>query len=572
MSGQDRQLYLSATVIDQQFLDYTCQDNLDTKIELIVDIESSTGIIRASDGNKYVGPRFYEALLKFPIISRKITHWLSGTIEFSSLTLELSNVDGRYNMYLPGGSIYTGFVGKTIDVKVGLRDVESTYMSIFQGKITEVGGAARTVKSIIFTARDKMERVNINFPSTALSKTVFPDLETDKIGAVVPVLYGDWTTELNNNQSTVPTLVLNGVAAAADPLNNVKFLISENANEFFENTTVTLYRGTDYTVFDAADIQNISVDNRSFEIVQNGYTMVVKDGVVTSDPWVYDSSDQILVRVKGPNLGGGQDNIIAQAMDIMQNYAGVDPSEFDASWASYQSKSSPPQSAIFSFKSRVWVNEPQEVMSYVVSMLAQVRLEIFISRDFKFKLSSLHFEDWNGVPDYEIKNWDVVQGTFKPSIDERNNFNKAQATYALDPLSNKEIKQTSFFKNEDAIYQVGKEVSKRIIFPNLYLEDDVKLNLIEMIRLSSAYPEMIDLEVTSRSLLRDLGDFVRISVQIGSSVFQGTPAMIRELGYDPQGLKLPMKLWSFQMVPIPGYDPGYSGVVGGYNATIVEET
>jgi hypothetical protein len=49
------------------------------------------------------------------------------------------------------------------------------------------------------------------------------------------------------------------------------------------------------------------------------------------------------------------------------------------------------------------------------------------------------------------------------------------------------------------------------------------------------------------------------------------PALIREVGYDPDGIKIPLRLWSFQLLPFTGYTPGYAGTVGGSTATIDEE-
>ena len=48
MSSSDRRQYLTSTVLDQDFLDAS-HDNLENQLELIVDIETPTGFIRASD-------------------------------------------------------------------------------------------------------------------------------------------------------------------------------------------------------------------------------------------------------------------------------------------------------------------------------------------------------------------------------------------------------------------------------------------------------------------------------------------------------------------------------------------
>lgn len=154
MSGSDRRSYLTATVLDQTLLN-NCADNFSTRIEMVVEIEKpGGGFIYASDRNKYVGNTFYEALLVFPTISRTVGEWLSPTLQFSTITLELSNADGRFNTYLPGGATYNSFIGRQIQVKIGIAQQASTYFTIFKGKITEVGGFSRGTYSVTFIARD----------------------------------------------------------------------------------------------------------------------------------------------------------------------------------------------------------------------------------------------------------------------------------------------------------------------------------------------------------------------------------------------------------------------------------
>ncbi len=103
MSGSDRRKYLTATTLDQSLLDW-CHDNLETRIEMICDIEAPDGsVIHVSDRNKYVGSTFYEARIVFPTIKRTLGEWLDNKLEFSVINIDLSNVDGKYNRFLPGG-------------------------------------------------------------------------------------------------------------------------------------------------------------------------------------------------------------------------------------------------------------------------------------------------------------------------------------------------------------------------------------------------------------------------------------------------------------------------------------
>jgi hypothetical protein len=117
---------------------------------------------------------------------------------------------------------------------------------------------------------------------------------------------------------------------------------------------------------------------------------------------------------------------------------------------------------------------------------------------------------------------------------------------------------------------MGIEISKLIKFPNLYVETDTVNQIKEIIKLASAAYEHVQVNLTWRSLLLDIGDFVSLDVKIGSTIYDSIPCMIREIGYDPEGIKLPVRLWSFQVVPFPGF-AGASGSVGGSNASITEE-
>jgi hypothetical protein len=577
MATSDRREYLTATVLDQDLLD-RMQDNLEMKLELVVDVETPAGTIKASDRNKYVAGTFYEALTEFPVVKRSIGEWLEPVIEFSRLTVSVSNVDGRFNQFIAGGANFGGWIGKRVDVKLGLRDVSATYTKIYSGLVTDVGGFQRDRTKITLITRDDFDRVNRNFPSSVFTKGSFPDLEDNFVGVVTPVVYGDWTVGLPERNvagaiavaASVPVTPVNGAnAGVVAGTTALRCIVSANDNVYLDTANVYLKRSDIYYPFDAGDITIVSTGNRIIDIKQvgSGGTTLI-DGAA----YQYTSGDLIYVRCKGKDLGAYDDNLVEQAKDILMTYGGVTGGEIDANWASFRDKASPAESSISTFKSRVWVQEPQPAMQYVLSMLEQVRLEAFLSRELKFKLSSLHFDDFEASPTHVVRNWDVEEGTFNPMLDDRNVWNRARAAYAFDPSRNENAYETAIFRNSPAITQSGKEISKKVVFPNLYEESTVILQLKEMLKLASGYAEFIEITLTPRAVLRDIGDFVSINVNMGSVVFENVPAMIREISYDPRGLKIPVKLWSMQMIPFPGYSPGYAGIVGGSTATITQET
>jgi hypothetical protein len=573
MANSDRFPYLTSTVLDQDFLDDSF-DNLTNQLELIVDVGSPTGVLHLSDRNKYVGGTFYEARLKFPTIERTIGEFLSGTLQFSQLTLEINNADERYNPILPSGASYDGWVGQEIVVQIGLRDVGSTYTQIFRGRVTEQGGFKRSVKSFTLTARNDFERVNVAFPSTVFKSSSYPDIELEYENVLIPIVYGDWTTTIQEGAASIPALPINGnnpnVNGDAGHTALIGCVISENANVLFDPANVFLLRGDSFFKIDVADVVNVNVTNNYFELRQVN-TPTPCTTLVEGELYKYQRGEKFYCRVKGKSLGAYDDNIVEQARDILTVYGGLVGADFDSSWNTYRDKASPVESAISTFKSRAWLGDPQEALSYVLSMFEQVRLECFIDRNLKFKITSLHLDDFVASPSFRLKNWDFESASLTPSLDERNNFNRAQGSFNFLPNRKENYEETRIYKNQNAIDQVKKVISKRIVFPNLYEKDVVANQLQEILKVASATIEILTGSLTWRALLLDIGDFVKVNVDIQSTQYVDVPALIRDIGYDPSGMKVPVKLWSFQMLPFPGYNPGYSGTVGGGSALIIEE-
>jgi hypothetical protein len=657
MSSSDRKPYESAIILSQSLLDY-CADNLENKLEMICEIETPDGIIYASDRNKYVGGTFYQALLNFPVINRTIGEWLSPELQFSTLTLELSNVDGRFNNYLPGGDDFDGWIGKSVIVKMGISEVLATYTTIFKGVVTDVGGFKRSVKSVTVIARDQFDKINQTFPRTVLAKTSYPKLAEGNIGKTVPIIYGTWNEGLDPDPAIVPTFCTNGndplidykdriftvtiatpgvftcnehnlengdiiqldtsgalpspltsgtdyyvknvtgnltfnlstspggssintsgsqsgihkfIASPTATARNVALVIAENNLDAFDIDNVYLKRNDLYTRVPISQIPYVAVSNKNFEVKQRSGILWVDDGEGTLIEYAFDSSDEFYVRVTGEDLASYTDNLIEQSKHILKTFGGLVDGDFSSSWATYRSKSTPSESAIVNFKSRVWIAEQQGALSYALSMLEQVRLECFVDRNLKLSLSSLHFDEFDATPSYSLKNWDIERDSLQVSVDDRNNFNRAQGVYNFSPIRNENSRATKIYKNSDSITQVGKEISKKLVFPNLYEETVVIAQLTEILKISSAMIEIIAANVTWRALLLDISQFLSLDITIGSCQYSGVPAIIREIGYDPAGLKLPVKLWSFQMSPFSGYEPGYAGTVGGFDATIISE-
>lgn len=572
MASGDRKPFETATVLDQDLLN-SCHDNLLNRLEMVCDIVLTNKTLRLSDRAKYVDGIYYEPRINFPLISRTVGEYLQPELQFSDLQLEISNVDGSFNDLLPGGSLYDSWVGASVTVSLGLRDLGSTYRNVFEGFISSEAGFGRTTNTILVKARNKFDLANTTFPPFVFSTTSFPNLEDDKIGLIVPVIYGDWTTAIDNRiGASIPAFVVNGEDANVNGdtghTTNIQLVISDNDLTSFDPANVYYRQGDNVVLVDSLDVTNVGLGNRSFEIIQDNNTIVDPS---TGDKLKYSRGDEFFVRVTGKDLGAYDNNIVEIAKDILKTYSSFVDSDFDANWSTYRDKAAPAESAISTFAARAWIQEPQQAIQYTLSLLEQVRLEYYIDSNQKLKITSTHLDDFQPNPSYTIRNWDVVRGTFRPQVSERNNFNRAKGDFNFLPSEGSNFQSTSFFKNQAAIDQSGGAVSKIIVHPNLYSEATVDLQVQETLKITSSYLEIVSVDVTWRSLLLDIGDFVKINLSIQGTIIENVPCLVREIGYEAIGLRIKLKLWSFQMLPFPGYSPGYAGTVGGSAATITRE-
>lgn len=584
MGTSDRRPYESATVLDQDLLDQS-QDSLSQRLEMVVEISHPNRTLNLSDRSKFIGTTYYSPRVQFPTITKTIGEWLSGETEFSSLEIEVNNSDGSFNDLLPGGANYESFIGISVTVKVGLAEISASYSEIFIGEVTDVAGFERGTKTFKLVCRNQFEKVNVTIPQQTLIEDDWPDIEDEFIGLGAPVIYGDWGTNLRAEAPMVPAYPVNGndplVNGSLDPVdpgagdNPVTLVISGVPLKSVDLSSVHVRRGDQYYNFDSSDVAVVPAsDNQVIEVTQ-------KNLMIEGSPYIYASGDEFYLRCVGVDLTDGTDyttNIVEQARDVLQRFGGLIPGDFHPNWDVFRDKSGSATVAdnISLIKSRIWVQESTEAVQLVNSLLDQVRLRMFVNRSNLFELNSLHFENFDAAPTFEIKNGDVGRGSFSPKTDERNNWNRAKADFNFNPASGENLQGTSFFKNSAAIASAGREISKIVVFPNLYIQADVEGQVQEMLKLASSFSEQIDIVLSSRALLKDLGDFVKLKVNIGSVNFEDvsvTPVgMITQIGYDPKGLALPVKVWSFQMVPFPGYSPGLSGITGGSTATITKET
>ena len=214
------------------------------ELQWIADIEiSNKAHFRVSNRNIYVtdgdnAPRFYEARVeKAPLINITVGEWLSPNYELGDFKLTLNNRDGYFNDYLPQGEKYLQWIGAKVSVRVGFGEKLSNYYEVFRGFVSNKQGVTGTHESISIKCYDRTSEDEITVPVSSFDRTNYPNVDSEAIGKVIPLVYGDWSVDVGDF-GQIPAYCSN----ALDELTNTfEWKISENA--LLEIGAVYLHRG-----------------------------------------------------------------------------------------------------------------------------------------------------------------------------------------------------------------------------------------------------------------------------------------------------------------------------------------
>lgn len=241
--GFNRALWQGLDAELSQKLLYACWPFIE--LQWIAEITISPDVtFRVSNRNIYVQdsdntPRFYQARAeRSPTLNITAGEWLSPNFEIGNLTLKLNNRDGFFNEYLPQGENYTQWIGGEVKILVGFGESRSNYFEVFTGIIPEKKGVETSLEEVFISAYQKQEDDRVEIPTLIFDNTNFPFVDTDKIGKPLPIIYGDWSTDLSSEFGDIPAFCSN---ANDDPIISYVWNISEN--DLREIGDVYLHRG-----------------------------------------------------------------------------------------------------------------------------------------------------------------------------------------------------------------------------------------------------------------------------------------------------------------------------------------
>lgn len=215
------------------------------ELQWIAEITLSPEVqFRVSNRNIYVQdrnkiPRFYSARVdRAPTINITASEWLSPNFEIGNLTISLNNRDGFFNQYLPQGENYTQWIGGEVKILVGFGENRKNYFEVFTGIIPHKKGVTTTLEEIQVNCYNKFEEDRVEIPTLVFDRTNFPFVDSDKIGKSLPIIYGDWSTELSSEFGDISAICSN---ANDNPIISYVWNISENA--LMDIGDIYLHRG-----------------------------------------------------------------------------------------------------------------------------------------------------------------------------------------------------------------------------------------------------------------------------------------------------------------------------------------
>lgn len=580
--------YAAATAITQDFLDDTFRGG-ESQLEAVAELQKGSLLLRTSDRPKFVGSDFYEGRAVFPKVIRTMGELLAPEIKFAEAKIDLSNVDGFYNEYLAGGASFTSFIDAELRLKFGIRDVASSYLTLFTGYVKEDQGLVRGKDALTFLARDRFERLNQKPGLPVIDQDQFINAPNSSVGKAVPYVIGDWTlgwafdagadTDVGGTlmKTKVPNQNYGGITGTVVGVTGsaASFVVcvgnGSNAARVPEAFSEVLIR--------RGDVFYVAAFTAAPQTVSGYYTVDVTGLRRASDnasvPYVWQDGDVAVIRTRVPYASSQYDNIVEQAKDILSLFLGVGSSDLDtASWSFFSAKTTPAQSAIASIKARAWIgDEESTILEYVLSMFEQVRLEMFINAAGKLALKSLHFEDWpTPAASTRIDQYAIAEDTVSIEADERTFLNVAQGNYAFTPVLGKTARATGKWQNANSRTKTGKTIARAIDFPNLCVQADVERQVVEFVRLYSSGLEYVSVETTWTMLLRDLGEFVALDFTQSGLKFALSPAQIRDLEVDFATGAVRFRLLSLQNFKFPNYTPPSTGLLSGFDQAITTYT
>lgn len=258
-------------------LQWTVEITLDT--DIVFRLSDKAFYVQNADGvSEYYDARVENA----PTINVSVGEWLNPNYQISDLTLQINNRDGFFNPYLSHGEFFKQWSNASVVIKVGFGEQYSNYVTLFEGNVTEKQGISTTRDSISLHVYDKLAKDAVPIPANAFVTSVYPDVNTADAGKPIPLVYGDWTTDVPAcGAVTAYCINANEVGATA-----FEYKISDFELQSIDS--IWLHRGNRKEGEPEGPIQ-INTGAVTRNLLNGSFSMAISSDVFTSEAVLYDN-------------------------------------------------------------------------------------------------------------------------------------------------------------------------------------------------------------------------------------------------------------------------------------------
>jgi hypothetical protein len=260
------------------------------------------------------------------------------------------------------------------------------------------------------------------------------------------------------------------------------------------------------------------------------------------------------------------------ARDIIQKYTNKVATDFDLRWNQTSRRD------LSKYQCRAYIIDKTTIIKYVNSLLQQFNTSLYFQFG-KYALFHMTFAnfDQNG---HVIREGDIKLGSFHPSKEYNQYFNKVSGDYQHLPFSSKKIPSDNYI-SVSGVTAAEKEIPRTVDCPNLFRRTDVDKLFPLIVRLAAAEPEFIEVVVGWRFLFTQLNQFFLLNYdapvdlitgqKVGGRRFNNVPCFVRQIDIDHETMEIKLKLWSLGTTQFGTYVPS-GPKIGGEKDPIVLTT
>ena len=461
--------------------------------------------IAEMDAAVSIDGRLYEPrLLRLSDIVESLPEAFQTSASWSAVSIELSNPDRRFNESLDDNAYWAW---KTVEIFRWLpgTSLSETQDLVFKGFVEARRGVSMDGETIRLRVSDFRSRWKADLPTDILETDDYEYLPDEYVGRPIPILYGDFSTEIADRSFGVEAVCLDtGVRngeQTADPL----LLVARPAADKLQwiDSTVTIVRSMD----EVTEAQTTDI------VLADGTFRVDRDTWSGVGDYEWQAGDVFVVKARGETTIEGSserlyDNPAEVLRHIIVTHTGAGSSDVDtASYSSVYNYFKEGSRAVY-WKARRHLTDSRDVWDHIADLAFEFGIEL------GWRYGKITFELWEPYiahqddPNYRFDESDVVDDSYGLEVDPSGAYcNELKAQYHWSP--DRQRYDRSYSVSNDGI--TDDTVAKALEFDWQYYRKPVLTRIQRLAWLNARPPIVHTVHLGFRGLSLFPGDRIRLT-------------------------------------------------------------